>query len=399
MAGQGTRRKFVFTVIWATVSCALGALAAELILQWSDVPIGRHTDTSFLLFEYDRLLGWRMRPHLDTTYDFVDTEGIPIRSNSLGFPDEEFELESNARCRVALLGDSFTQGAGIREEERFGEVVAAMVPGVEVLNFGIPAYGDDQSLLVWETVARRYRPDVVVLTLYTNDYEENMSSVVYGRRKPYFELGAEGGLQLRGTPVDPKLFWDDGVFHQIAPCYAGLHDRPEVRRSRILHWLVKNSELTRALYTGYRAFRQPVEEPEAPVPERSRPEVPLDALRENQVSLAERIVERLAESVHASGATFIVMIAGRMEPRFAHQMRRLETAGLSYVDATDATLQPWILQNGGGRVFFRFNQHWTPEAHRAAAELLLRRLHSEPQCRPDPPPSAPLAAAPPRSPA
>lgn len=150
-------RTATFRAIALLVGCFVSLLVAEVVLRLSNAWIGRHSDAMFTVIEYDRVLGWKMKPIINEKIDLVDVEDIPMRSNSSGFWDKEFVLQKPPdRCRIAFLGDSFTWGLGVREEERFTDLLAAANQGWESLNFGIPSYGTDQSLLVWQQLAHRY---------------------------------------------------------------------------------------------------------------------------------------------------------------------------------------------------------------------------------------------------
>jgi hypothetical protein len=77
--------------------------------------------------------------------------------------------------RVAVLGDSFTFGWGVAEEEAWPALLEARLVAelggldVEVLNFGVPGYNTWLQLLQWRQVVSRYRPDAVLLGYYSND--------------------------------------------------------------------------------------------------------------------------------------------------------------------------------------------------------------------------------------
>ncbi len=94
---------------------------------------------------------------------------VSYRSNSAGARDVERRLHS-ARPRVVVLGDSFLEGWGVAREERLSDRLEAAT-GIEHLNFAMAHFGPYQSLLVYETLARRYDHDAVLIgVLPTNDF-------------------------------------------------------------------------------------------------------------------------------------------------------------------------------------------------------------------------------------
>lgn len=161
--------------------------------EWAErhLQAGRAEFESLLAF--DPVLGWR------------NTRGLrlpDITTNADGWrAAHEFVLEKPPGIRrLVLLGDSYTFGFGISDEEAIAALLQQRLgAGWEVMNFGVPGYGTDQQLLSYETVARRHVPDAVVLGFFLRDYSRNLLSFrTYA--KPRFELDGEG-LRLVGTPV------------------------------------------------------------------------------------------------------------------------------------------------------------------------------------------------------
>jgi HEAT repeat protein/lysophospholipase L1-like esterase len=78
--------------------------------------------------------------------------------------------------RVVFLGDSVTLGYGIRPEEAFPQLVGERLDaaGVEAESFSLALMGwtTRQQRIAYRRIARRYRPDVVVLGICLNDVPE-----------------------------------------------------------------------------------------------------------------------------------------------------------------------------------------------------------------------------------
>lgn len=375
---RGVVEGFAFRFVAILVGVTLSLAILELGLKISNVWIGRHSDTMFQVIEYDDFLGWRMKPNVVAKVDLVDVEDITVRSNSSGFWDSEFPIEkSPARCRVMFLGDSFTWGMGVREEERFSNLVAAIHPGWECLNMGIPGYGTDQSLLVWERYASVYEPNWVVLTVFQNDYSDNMFVVRNGRRKPYFVLMKSGELNLRESPVPEDDFWSNGIYNQPAQPYYPLLPNGTEKRSRLVHWLAKNSDVVRLLYTYTRSplGLAPAGTVRTPFTAASN----LTPLQELQIELEQALLERLAKEADAVGVRFVVVLAGEPVPQFQMQEQLLVKAGIEVIDATTQVLEG-KLPPGDKQVYHPYSRHWTPAAHRAVAVCIADRIRGDSRC-------------------
>ena len=101
------------------------------------------------------------------------TMGLP--TNSFGYVGREWSLQKppNTR-RVALLGDSVTEGFGVDRRHTFGALLEDRLNATqplgpseqfEILRFAVPAYNLTQLLDVAETDASRFDPDVYVLDM------------------------------------------------------------------------------------------------------------------------------------------------------------------------------------------------------------------------------------------
>jgi len=99
------------------------------------------------------------------------------------------------------LGDSFTFGEDVSDDETFPCHLGTLMPAAEVINLGVGGYGHDQMALYLEREGVKYRPDVVVLGFMAEDVERNL----LGFRdywKPRFSLqGGRIELERRSIPT------------------------------------------------------------------------------------------------------------------------------------------------------------------------------------------------------
>jgi HEAT repeat protein len=111
-----------------------------------------------------------------------------MKSEAVGWPPwEEFNrdgLRDRTRpeekpagfWRVAVLGDSVTLGAETRPYEAYPQVLEARLRGagrrIEVMNVALWGWSTRQERIAYERIARRYRPDQVLLAVCLNDIPE-----------------------------------------------------------------------------------------------------------------------------------------------------------------------------------------------------------------------------------
>jgi len=106
-------------------------------------------------------------------------EGMQVRTNREGMRGAELAPEDPALFRLACLGDSFTFGFGVPEEETYPAVLQRILaaspapPGrrYEVLNLGVVGYNTRDEAVVLERKALPLHPSLVVVGYVLNDPE------------------------------------------------------------------------------------------------------------------------------------------------------------------------------------------------------------------------------------
>ena len=120
-------------------------------------------------------LVYELRPGLDTVFKLV-----PFTTNSRGLRDKEYSLEKpEGTFRVAVVGGSFTMGAGVEIEETFHSRIEERLneePGelnYEFINFGVAGYTLENKLSVLEHKVPEYDPDLVLFILDGSQFADD----------------------------------------------------------------------------------------------------------------------------------------------------------------------------------------------------------------------------------
>jgi len=120
-------------------------------------------------------LVYELKPGLDTIFKLV-----PFTTNSRGLRDKEYSLEKPPNTfRVAVIGGSFTMGAGVDIEEAFHSRLEDRLNGesdgvnYEFINFGVAGYTMENKLLVLEHKVLEYDPDLVLFVLDGSQFFED----------------------------------------------------------------------------------------------------------------------------------------------------------------------------------------------------------------------------------
>jgi lysophospholipase L1-like esterase len=154
----------------ANIALSIGALiicaaVGEATVRWF------HLEKQ-LLFDLDDELYWRFRP---TQTGFVWMGNASFRSpdsriNNIGTRGADVRPEKNGVPRVLMLGDSYTFGSGVRDDETFSAVLQGAVGGTaEVVNAGVPGYGIFQEERLLRRLGPLLRPQLVIVTVPTGD--------------------------------------------------------------------------------------------------------------------------------------------------------------------------------------------------------------------------------------
>lgn len=172
---------------------------------------------------YDRILGWGNVPSTSAVQSNKDYKVI-VNINSKGMRDKEYSYEKpKGVLRILVLGDSFTWGAGVENNETFSKFLENILDtNVEVINAGVNGYGTDQEYLFLTTKGYKYRPDIVLLAFCLNDIENNMLDFDGSSRipKPRFLLG-EDSIRLTNVPV-PRIGKNRGIISSFK-AFLGSH--------------------------------------------------------------------------------------------------------------------------------------------------------------------------------
>ena len=117
----------------------------------------------------------RLRPKFDGVM-----QGAPFTTSSLGLRDREYAIPKPAGTfRILMLGDSFTEGGGLEDNETVAKIVEAGLRSgacgnaVDVINAGHASYSPILEYLLLRDVGLRLEPDLVVLNFDMTDVHDD----------------------------------------------------------------------------------------------------------------------------------------------------------------------------------------------------------------------------------
>jgi lysophospholipase L1-like esterase len=126
--------------------------------------------------------------------------------NPLGFRGPAFIQKPEGTFRVVCLGDSFTFGEGVRNEDTYPEVAARLLRKqgrqTDACNLGVGGYNTTQSLGVLERFGFDLEPDVVVLGYTINDAEPPLYRIDPASGEPV-RRDREMSIEAEASPQKP----------------------------------------------------------------------------------------------------------------------------------------------------------------------------------------------------
>jgi len=292
----------------------------------------------------DAQMGWTLRPNIQGW--FIKEGRAFVTINSAGFRDREHTLDKPDEVfRVAVLGDEHSEAMQVELADTWWSLVGRQLEGcsvaggkhVEVLNFGVSSYGTAQELAMLESVAMRYRPDLVLLQFSAgNDPQNNSFALAVEKERPFYRLDAGGVPRIDDSfNTTPKFQRHAAPSHELA--------RRVADRSRAVQWLSMLPEDKRP-----------------PGVQKALLGPPASELWEDAWRITEALVLRMDDYVRRNGARFGMVIVPAT-PESSYGERRIDALAAKHgIKTVGVYLEK--------PAYYR--TRWNRDGQRAAAELI-----------------------------
>ena len=189
------------------VIAVLGLVPVVLEIYWRKTGRGPKLMGHRLVVP-DQELGWRGAPGISTlSSSWTGEFEVGCTHNSEGCRGGEFsETKPEGVFRIICIGDSYTYGGGVKDEETYPIRLEARLrhrPGarapVEVINLGVQGYSIRQMRMLLDRVAARYRPDLIIAAVLPL----HVVTASLGTRN--FTVGSDGFLLWNETPTIGRI--------------------------------------------------------------------------------------------------------------------------------------------------------------------------------------------------
>ena len=139
-----------FRIVAILVGSIVGLFCGLVFYLWYEPTIYVYEpghEVSGHRYLYDKQLGWKNIPGWKAT-----TFGKPLTINSKGLRDREYAYRKPSSCqRILALGDSYTWGYGVGDDQIYTEVMERSLserrPVWQVLNAGVSGWGTDRGIV------------------------------------------------------------------------------------------------------------------------------------------------------------------------------------------------------------------------------------------------------------
>ena len=348
------------------MECVLTLGAVELGLAiFHPVP---YSIESNMYFEADPYTGYRLKPGGIGHYQM----GIPAVANSHGHRDIEVTLKKPSGVfRILVLGDSFTVGANVRQEEAYPKVLEKRLkdvygPRIQVVNTGVGGWDPFQYAQYFEHYGHQFEPDLILIGFFVgNDTFSNLTNLgqlgtaILGHRlskdaaaRPFIKLQVFlyehsnlARLLLNRGPVASSTFirkqCDDFTEWYLA-----------VQRARMPNHLRYSSAQRDKAQESVNQIRR--------IRDRAGDFVPVVvALLPDENQINQSLQKRILPADRLSEYDF------KMPQSMLTEMFR--EIGIQTIDVLPAVL-------ADHRCLYMNDTHWTPEGHALAASVILEQL-------------------------
>jgi len=177
------RRGILLGFVYVLVIAALLEVGLRLLLK-DYIPPGHDSPK---IWQYHSTYGWVGRPNIDVPFRQA-AFSVRIQHNDLGQRDSTLADVTPRKKRMLVLGDSFVWCYGVESKDCFVDRLEQLHPDWDIINGGIAGTGTDQQYLYLQDKIQELKPDVVLLLVIQNDFQDNTKPQHNNYFKPYFTL-------------------------------------------------------------------------------------------------------------------------------------------------------------------------------------------------------------------
>jgi hypothetical protein len=285
------------------------------------------------LLEFDNELG--LKNNINTEGYYVTGEGdsiayVKINKNGLRDIDYDYEKKKNI-SRVLVLGDSFVWGYGVNQNEVFTEIIERKLKNIEIINAGVPGYSTDQELIWFQDEGLKYKPDLTILVISPNDFDD---IVAFNTYKPRFVIKNNTPFLMK--PLSKEItrkkysFWDNFFIYSFL----------RMRWDNFFSTKIED-------YNNY--------------------------TEKEKLELMKMILDKIRISSHQISSKFLIVIFDESEDRENFFQEYGIENNVSVLNLKSG-FKEFREKNPDINIYFNYNPHWNQIGHKVVADLISEYL-------------------------
>ncbi len=328
----------------AVLSVCFGLLVAfglgEIILRLMAIGYGNAPLVSDPYLHHVHPLNYRFVSHTPSG-EYGGHEVYYDEQGRVSNPVVSDRNDASVRPKMAFMGDSFTEAGQVAFADSFVGIMATKLEGrVDVRNYGVSSYSPILYLLQWRKIVRNYRPDHVIVLLYSNDIADDR------QRTRAAEFSTDG--QLLALP-GPSGGWLTSMLRKL---YLARF----LRKVQLqLKWMIENQATEKSITAGL------VEE---------NPEIS---------DLSSHYMESLSKEISAVDGDLTIMVVPSKyrlshsglvsnKPQFSDKWKSWAAQrSINFIDLVKGFSQAAAQ---GEKLFFEKDIHYNENGHSAVAKAL-----------------------------
>lgn len=195
------RKKALYYLLMIVMSIAVVVGIGEVFVRlWAidrPIPLTDKDGMSLYCPGADPGLPFVLRPSVTGTWRGLEYN-VEVRTNALGFRDEEFALPPDpGQFVIACLGDSMAMGQGVDEDDIFctlaEKALRSALPPVRIHNMAVSGYAQSMQVRQIELAGTLGARLLLLAACPSNDVLENDGIVIRGIDADHFR--SDGGLK------------------------------------------------------------------------------------------------------------------------------------------------------------------------------------------------------------
>jgi len=316
----------------------------------------------------------------DTAATFRHPDGretlVTINSDGWNSTRPHYRVERTpGRLRIAVIGDSYVHGAFVDVADGYPEVIERTLRArgidAEVLRFGIDGAPLSQYLHVLRRDVLRYRPDLVVVGLIHNDFDESYRLLKTRTGSSFMKLALEAGqgpVEIAPEEFRPGLADRLRAFATFRYLYYETNLHVAART-----WISRHYWGGAAEAAGPEHIQSAVDIRTIADHARNRQATEyvmgeLKALAEGHGFRLLFVMDAVREAIYA-GADPATYAVGALNDLAAEAAASL---GLPFLDLTPTFRADW--EAFGQRLEYAYDWHWNERGNRVVAEAIAQFL-------------------------